>query len=226
MTHLDIEPLRDLNDLKYGIHKRWIYRDSLSQETLGNYLQKICFSICDLNKTFSQKTFDYKDMVFIICLVDWIRESVNCISSLFKEGILNDFHFSSQETLNKAKKYFVAIRSFVVAHPLETTRHTYFSLDGTYICVDFFQNDVPMVSKNEPDERFRFIDYDGLHQGYVKTDFYLKVYSSKYYQNKFYLLIGFNLEDIVRYARLCIQKIYELDKYLFKLKIKDFKEVV
>lgn len=226
MTHLDIEPLRDLNDLKQGLHKRWIYKDCPSQEIALDYLQKINFSIQDLNQTLSQKQFDYKDIVFIICLVDWIRESVNCILPLFKDGVSDNFSFSSQETLTKAKNYFCAIRSFIVAHPLETTRHKDFSLDGTYICVDLFQNDTSFVLlTTEHSEQYRYLDYAGMHGGYVKTDFYLKAYSSKYYQNQFFLLIGFGLEDIVRYARLCIQKIYELDKYLFKLKMKDFKEV-
>lgn len=226
MTFLDIEPLRNLNDLKHGIHKQWIYKDFPSQEIAGDYLQKICFSICDLNKVLSKKSFDYKDIVFIICLVDWIRESVNCIWTLFKKGILDDFSFFSQEALAKAKDYFVAIRSFVVAHPLETNRHDKFSLDGTYICLDLFQDDNPMIeATNDHDEKFRFLDYDGMHEGYAKNDFYLKAYSSKYYQNQFFLLIGFYLEDIVRYARLCVQKIYELDKFLSKLKMKNFKEV-
>lgn len=226
MTRLDIEPLRDLNDLKHGIHKRWIYKDCLSQETLGDYLQKINFSIQDLNRTFSQKTFDYKDIVFIICLVDWIRESVNCILPLFKKGVLDDFSFSCQDTIAKVKKYFDAIRSFVVAHPLETNRHEGFSLNGTYICLDLFQGDDSMVAlTSNHSEQYRYLDYEGMHEGFAKTDFYLKAYSSKYYQNRFFLLIGFCLEDIVRYARLCIQKTYELDKYLFKLKMKDFKEV-
>lgn len=226
MTCLDVEPLKDLNDLRHGFNKRWIYEDYPSQEIAFDYLQKINFSIQDLNQALSQKSFDYKDIVFIICLVDWIRESVRCILPLFKKGVLDEFHFSSQDTIAKVKKYFDAMRSFIVAHPLETDRHEVFSLDGTYICLDLFQGDDSMVAlTSSHSEQYRYLDYEGMHGGFVKADFYLKAYSSKYYQNRFFLLIGFSLEDIVRYARLCIQKIYELDKYLFKLKMKDFKEV-
>ena len=32
--------------------------------------------------------------------------------------------------------YIKALRSFVVAHPLSTSRHSKYGLDGNYICVD------------------------------------------------------------------------------------------
>lgn len=226
MTCLNIEFLKNLNDLGKGIHKHWIYKDFASRQIAGDYLQKMNFSIADLNKTFSKDSFDYKDIVFIICLVDWIGISISKIKGLFKNKIIDHFLFFNQNEFFVSKDYFKAIRSFVVAHPLETNRHNKYSFDGTYICLDLFQNDDPAVKMATGKANdVLYLDYYGLHKGVKECDFYLKTYSSKYYQNQYFLLIGFWLEDIVKYARLCIQEIYELDTFLSKLKMKDFKEV-
>lgn len=231
MSKIIIEPLQNLNSLKRGelkgIYKQWIYLDNCHYQVSCDYLEKVKFSIEDLNSTFEKDDFSYKDIVFVICLVDWIRESVNCIKKAFKMDILEEFAFSSNEIISDAKDYFVAMRSFIVAHPLETNRHNKFSLDGNYICVDLVPNDsmiIKLTSGHE--EAFRYMDYKGMHNGETNSDFYLKTYASDFYSNKFFVHIGFRLEDIVKYARLCIQEIYEMDRYLSTLKLKDFQEGV
>lgn len=231
MSKIIIEPLQNLNSLKRGehkgIYKGWIYKDEPNHQIACDYLEKVNFSIQDLNVVLKKNTFTYQDVIFIICLVDWIKGSVNCIKKAIKECVLNGFVFSSNKEILVAKDYFIAMRSFVVAHPLETNRHSKFSLDGNYICIDLEQNDNPIVKLiSGHEEGFRYLDYSGMHNGNKKCDFYLKAYAHDFYMNKFSVHIGFKLEDIVRCARLGIQEIYEMDRYLSTLKLKDFQKGV
>ena len=132
-----MEELRNLNDLNRGIHKQsiWYNKDNFYRSSV--YLQKINYNIQDLNKeikNLSETTM--KEVVYVIVLVDWICEAVDSVHKMLRKEVIKFLNINDDAGLEQAKQYFKAIRSFVVAHPLNTDRHKAFGMDGDLICVD------------------------------------------------------------------------------------------
>ena len=127
------------------------------------------------------------------------------------------FSYEREAELEKAKKYFKAIRSFVVAHPLTTNRHHDYGFDGDLICVDIGKPSI-VVSTFTNDSDWYHIDFDGLKENAKNEnhDFVLHVYSQKKNGMKFENYIGANFSDLFEVARTCMKKIYALDRYLSK----------
>lgn len=221
-----ITPLKNLNQIcmskKLGIYKQWIYKKN-SFLPMCDYMQKINYSIQDLNSIIDTiAKFENKNVVFIIVLIDWIKEAFNKIYRSIKDELLVEFIYDKENILLKAKEYFEAIRSFVVAHPLSTTRHLKFGFDGNYICVDIRDyNHIEIIDNMNNNYS---IDYDGLHTITNKAyfDFYLLCYSEKKDNMKYFIKIGCNYSDLYQTAYLYIDKLYKLNSYLTKLRKKDF----
>lgn len=222
----DILDLKNLNlmctNKKSGIFKQWIYsKDNFIR--ICDYMQKINYSIQDLNNEIPELAiFDRKNVVFIICLVDWIKEAVQCIFSAIHKPVIDCFAFTKQDELEKARKYFEAIRSFVVAHPLNTSRHKGMGFDGDFICIDIrnYENILLAYRKD-----FNYtLNFDGITNTQMgKADFYLFCYSQKLDTSKYFRTIGCNYSDIYNVARLYIDYLYELNCYLGKQLRKNFK---
>ena len=110
-----------------------------------------------------------------------------------------------------------ALRSFVVAHPLTTTDHSTYGMDGKLICVDI-RLSTPHLSLLD-DKYFSYLDYDGYHKGkQLDADFYLYGYSKEIENMTYSVYIGCSMSDIYHVAELYIDKLYTLDKYLSKQK--------
>lgn len=224
-----IESIRNLNDIfdnsRRGLHKRWLLADKADFDKLCDFMQKIGFSIQDLNAEIPLLDDPkMKDIVYVIILVVWIQEAFEKIKKLYRKDVMNGLTYSRENELQNAKKYINAIRSFAVAHPLSTDRHQQFGFDGNYICVDIrnFKHDVtaPFVES----DRICQLSFNGLRTNGTKgCDFYFYVYSNKDDGMKFFHYIGCNFDDIFQVARLYIDKLYALDKYLRKLKKKDYR---
>ena len=184
-----MEPLKNLNELHNGLYKRWVWRDIESYWCGIDCVQKINFSIQDLNhEVTSLSERPMKEIVFVISLVDWICDALASILKLLRPDIAASFQYKNEESSKKAEGYFKAIRSFVVAHPLNTTRHKEYGLDGDMICIDIRSKEYTLVSLL-PNDRNRFhLGFDGLQQ-YAKDipyDFILMFYSKKMDQMKYY----------------------------------------
>ena len=224
-----IEPIRNLNEIgnkaHKGLHKRWLLQNSSDFSRMCDYMQKINFSIQDINSEIQLlEDPDMKDIVYVIILVVWIQEAFEKIEKVFRKDVMSGFSYSHESQLQQAKKFITAIRSFAVAHPLSTDRHAQYGFDGNYICIDIrdFKQDItaPFVKQNEIFQ----IDCSGLHaNGNMNCDFYFYVYSEKDDKMRFFKYIGCNFEDIYQVARLYIDKLYALDSYLRKLKMNDFR---
>lgn len=211
-------------DAKTGIHKHWAYDSEATYQIVCDYLQKIRFSVEDIDNALNSLKFDNQTITFLVTAVDWIVESTRWISEAINKDVKSNFCFTKLDEYKKVYDYFKAIRSFLVAHPLNTENHKKFSLDGTYICMDVRnKNDSVIILLENHEECFRYIDYDGMHLGKSKrSDFYLSCYSQEFHENRFTIYIGICLEDILKTAKLAIEKVYELDSYLSKLKKKEF----
>lgn len=220
---MDLAKLDDLNELNKGVHKIWVYKDSDTFHLAHDYLQKINYSIQDINSISSDIKADNESITFIVCCVAWIEEACAFFNSSFRKDVIQDFKFSNEEGLARAKKYFKAVRSFILAHPLGTDRHEKFEFDGKYICIDVMPTDCPTILLlSDHQGFFKSLGYEGMKNGCKECDFFLKTYSREFHNSKYSVYIGIHLEDILRYARLCLAKLHELDKYLSKLKKKDF----
>lgn len=215
-----MEELRNLNDLNRGVHKQWIWGSKDNFYRSCDYLQKINYSIQDLNteiKNLTEPTM--KEVIFIIVLIDWICEAVNSIQELLRQDIYTGFIYKDDETVKKAKKYFKAIRSFVVAHPLNTTRHKDYGLNGDLICVDIRRKTPAITSAFSCDSDWFHLGFGGMEE-YTKdkpSDFVLYVYSQEKDRMQFFKYVGANFSDLYCVAKLQIDKLYALDKYLGKL---------
>ena len=221
-----INKIRNLNDLRRGdvcgLYKRWIYKTPNTYHKVCDYLQKINYSIQDLNGEIEcLSKISAKEIIYIISLVDWIIESFNAIKRGLKEVIVKDFVYLKSAEMDNATAYLKALRSFVVAHPLSTNRHKEFGFDGNFICIDITSSIGPLyVLLNNHLEYFYHLDYEGLKEKtFDETDdFYLRSYSEKDDGMRFSREIGSKIGYVYRVAELYVDAIYELDKYLAKQK--------
>jgi len=215
--------LKNLNALKGGLTKQWIWGDKANYFKSCDILQKVNYCIQDLNREIdSLSEFHMKEIIYIIVLVDWIREAVDALSKVLISGLNKDFVFAKEEELTKATEYFKAIRSFVVAHPLMTNRHAKYGFDGDKICIDI-SCQTSQAAKFNSDHWYK-IDFDGLKKTNPDafSDFVLYMYSRKIDGMEFFQYIKANICDLIRVAELNIEKLYAMDKYLNKLRKKEW----
>lgn len=222
----NIEPLRNLNDIKRygtrGIYKQWIYKNN-DYHKVCDFMQKISFCVQDLNNELKiVDKLESKDVVYIISLVDWLKGAYELIEKSIRENILGNFRFRKDKEFKQVKEFFTATRSFIVAHPSSTNRHGKFGFDGNFICTDIVVKIKPFL-KLLPEKTYYTLSINGIERKKTKCDFYLHSYSEKADKMRFMKFIGCNLNDIYLVARLYIEKLYELDKYLVKnIKRKDY----
>lgn len=220
-----MEPIRDLNDLRNGLYKRWVWRDMESHWRGMDCVQKINYSIQDLNHELdSLSDRPMKEVVFVISLVDWIRDAYNSICKLLRPDALNSFKYQNEAYAKKTKAYLTAMRSFVVAHPLSTSRHEKYGFDGDMICVDIKSSKDRLALALPNRKNWLYIGIEGV-QEYGKDiphDFLLMFYSKKMDKMRFFKYMGASYSDLYEVARVYIDKLYALDKYLGKQKKADY----
>lgn len=216
--------LRNLNGLTKGIEKRWIWKNKESYDRSCNYLQKMQFTIDDLNLEINNLANpSMKEVIYTIVLVDWLYEAVDSLRELLKEEIMNDFIYNNDEVYKKANRYLKALRSFVVAHPLNTDRHKTFGFDGDKICVDVRNAEHSISYKFGFIKNKHYLNFDGLTDVLPeKIDCLLYIYSKEKDNMKFFDFIAINFCDLYKVAELQIDMLYCIDKYLNKLRKKDF----
>lgn len=217
-----ISELNNLNEIrrleKRGIYKRCLLKSKEDYSKMCDYMQKINYCIQDLNSELPNiAELSNKSIIYIITLVTWISEAMYGIRQLYRNDILEGFSYEKEDELKKGYEYIRALRSFVVAHPLTTTDHSAYGMDGSLICVDI-RFSLP-TSPFLDEKYFSYLDYEGYHKGKkLDFDFYLYGYSKEIVNMEFSVYIGCSMSDIYHVAELYIDKLYALDKYLAKQK--------
>lgn len=193
--------------------------DNTRKEFLYDIVQKIVYTVRDLNNEYIYtKESTMKDIIYRISLVRWISRSMYLLRTSIKKEIIKGFRFDEEDELRKAKDYLDALRSFAVAHPLDTSDHAKFSLDGSKICVDIRTREMVEsvfgVGKIEA-KRFSF---DGIKAStdVQSGDYYLYIYSSEddFNMGEF---IACYLDDLYETAQLYINKLCALEQFLIGL---------
>lgn len=209
-----LDKIENLNNLKAGIKNQKFYSTEDNFQLANDYLQKINYSIQDINRELEKELFDRKTIVYIIVLTDWIKSSYENIIKILENKFIGDFNKQMNNLFKFSKKYFESLRSFVVAHPLNTDRHKDYNLDGNFCCIDIRNIDEMVYLSNNKEECFN-IDFDGMHTGLnTNHNYFLLTYSKDYNHNKYYNYISFDINDVLNVARFYVNKIYELDDYL------------
>lgn len=215
--------LGDLNGIGRGVDKRWIYKDDLACELAHDYLQKINYSIQDINNLLCENGQIEKrtDVIATIVMTDWIVESVRGYKSCLLPNLLDNFCFSRQEDLQKSHSFIKGIRSFIVAHPLDTNRHEKFGFDGDAICVDLRSGKPVSLRHGGIDAKRIGIngieEYDAERDG----DLYLFTYSKRT-NAKFFRFLVIDFMEVIQIGEIYIEQLYEIDRYLRKLRKKDY----
>ena len=222
-----MEKLRNLNQIckekSKGILKKWIYKNKNDFDYINDFLEKMKYSIDNINyeiPKFNKKEVQDMDIIYLIVLVDWIKSSYNEIEKLIKNEIITKFKYENEKKLKTVKKYFTAIRSFIVAHPLTTNKHPEYGLDGNFICSDIRISKGIFDLDFIPQHRFSINELKRISK--VNADFYLKVYSKDFTNMRMFQWVGCNYDDILQVAFLYIDKLYALDNFLIQQKRKDY----
>lgn len=205
-----------------GMLKNWILRDNKS-DLIGDVLQKINFSISDLNQEIKNYHPSPRSIIYQIVLSSWILEGSELLSSLFKPEVIEGFKYTETD-FEKSKKYIKALRSFIVAHPLTTNRHKDFSLDGDFVCTDIYANFEHALLFVSEDRAFA-LDLEGMKKcnpANCNFDYCLKVYSKKKDNYNFYEIIGCSFKDLYFSINKIVSYIEAIDRYLKNVKKKDY----
>lgn len=225
MEPSEIQPLRNLNKISTiakqhcGIAPNRIYKEDTNVIFLSDCLQKINFSIQDLNnelKVINNGKYELKDVIYIILLVTWIEEGFTCIRKSLKQCLLVEA--PNKNELEKARKFIKAARSFIVAHPLTTNQHPDFGLDGNYICVDVSSVHTALHSLLSQTCHYHHLSFAGLDETDREAtgDFVLRVYSQKKDGMQASQHICCAFADFYKVAELYIDRLYQLDAFIRK----------
>ena len=229
---LPLKELRTTDNLgegsRRGLQKQWPLKNEIEDSLHWDYIQKVNYSVQDFNDCIARKSeLTRMDVVYAITLVDWIDDAVERICSCYKETAVRAFKYEREEELSNLRNYFRGVRSFVNAHPLGTDRHEALGLDGTYVCIDIRREISAMYAHADKQCKPKNILFRltpkglesvaDLHESDVILYTYLKHDSAKLFR-----YIGLNLDDVRNFAALCIDKLYEFDRYLGNLRQQDY----
>lgn len=222
---IEVIPLKNLNNLNGGTKKRWIWQKGEAFYKSCDYLQKINYCIQDLNNGIDDlKNPTMKEIVYTIVLIDWICEAVDALPNLLIDGLISNFIFKKQVEIDRANKYFKAIRSFAVAHPLSTDRHQDYGFDGNRICVDIKSKTPTLTQLFTHSEDWYHLGFNGLVPNAIDipADYVLFIYSKRKDNMQSFEFVGADYSDLYHVAELQIDMLYSLDNYLGKLRKKDW----
>ena len=216
----NIAELRNLNGLNHGIHKHWIWGNEDNFYLSCDYFQKVNYCVQDLNaEIHNLQVPSMKEVIYVIALVDWICEAVDSLHTILKNEVVDYLNLEDDADCKQATKYFKAIRSFVVAHPLNTTRHKAYGMDGDLICVDVRNHTSKLTETCSSSNDWFLLTLNGLKENArdIQSDFILYVYSQRLDKMRYFKYIRANFSDLYYVAELQINRLYALDSRLKNL---------
>ena len=222
-----IEPLTTTASLsdEGGIWKKWPWKDDDHYGLMCDLVLKANYSIQDFNATIEDGfSDDPKDVVYLIVLATWIKDAYWQIKSrCLREDVASSYVFSKEEALEKSRAYIDAVRSAVVAHPLDTSRHGEYGFgDNGRICVDIR---VKSIMDSFPGAVIRRITLDGEVEAerVEDDDIALMTCLSSPTKGKLHFeRYCLDMTDVRDAAEMYVGALIELDRHLSRLRMKDF----
>lgn len=189
----------NIDRIGQGFHKKWIWETNADYNLSCNYLQKINYSIQDFNREITgcaKPTM--KELVYLISLVDWIIDSIYQLRMLVGYNVLSDFSYKNENEVLIARNYLKALRSFIVAHPLNTSDHPQYGFDGKKICIDIRNGTALSLRPFTQEDRWYHLTLEGLiDKGKdMEFDIIIMMYGLEKDEYEFYQYIGLNLKDL------------------------------
>lgn len=204
-----------------GVDKIWVYNSKTEYELSNDYIQKLNYNLKDFYDLKDNHN-GRKDIYYLVQLTQWIIEIPHAYISLLRPELLEEFKFSKVDLLGQAVKYMQALRSILLAHPLETDRHPKYGFDGDFISVDmgFPKSSLFMIAaENFLRPKCSKLSLDGMQRNEMIDDCdYSIVGYRKSEGARFYQYIGCNISDLVVVVDLVKDYMNELDVYLSKQK--------
>ena len=158
-----------------GFDKHWIWKDEKGNSMYSlscDYLQKIMYCIAYLNDEIRNLAeLSMKDVVYIIVLIDWLSDAVYRIKKLLPQKVNKKIAIEDDADTVKSGKYFDAVRSFIVAHPLNTDRHEAYGLVGDLICADVRSQLTGFERAFGNSLEWLYLGVDGLKKKYKRNAF-------------------------------------------------------
>lgn len=224
-----IEPLKTTDGLgegKGGIWKKWPWKDPDHYELMSDLILKANYSIHDFNSTIKDGfSPNIKDTVFLVALATWIKDAYWQINyACLKEVIRAKFEFSRQNEFTEARNYLEAVRSIVIAHPLNSTRHEEYGFgpEGR-ICIDVRRKS---LLDSYPGRAIYRITPKGFEETDSVEDNEIALMTCRSTQAEIGKLhfekCCLDMCDIRNSAQVYIDALYELDRHLGRLRKKDF----
>lgn len=224
-----IEPLKTTDGLgegKGGIWKKWPWKDPDHYELMSDLILKANYSIQDFNSTIKDGfSPNIKDTVFLVALATWIKDAYWQINyACLKEVIRAKFEFSRQNEFTEARNYLEAVRSIVIAHPLNSTRHEEYGFgpEGR-ICIDVRRKS---LLDSYPGRAIYRITPKGFEETDSVEDNEIALMTCRSTQAEIGKLhfekCCLDMCDIRNSVQVYIDALYELDRHLGRLRKKDF----
>lgn len=224
-----IEPLKTTDGLgegKGGIWKKWPWKDPDHYELMSDLILKANYSIQDFNSTIKDGfSPNIKDTVFLVALATWIKDAYWQINyACLKEVIRAKFEFSRQNEFTEARNYLEAVRSIVIAHPLNSTRHEEYGFgpEGR-IFIDVRRKS---LLDSYPGRAIYRITPKGFEETDSVEDNEIALMTCRSTQAEIGKLhfekCCLDMCDIRNSAQVYIDALYELDRHLGRLRKKDF----
>lgn len=210
-----ISNIKSLDQLNRGFDKHWIYKNDFNFNLAHGFLQKINYSIQDINEIISEG-FPLKQrskVIYFIMLITWIDEAILQLQNCCQKEILKNFEYSKVEEMELNTKYLKAVRSLLFAHPLTTNRHKYFGLDGNLICIDIGTKN--SIFSSELRGPFIELRPDGKTETEKINDTSIVIYSySKEEGTEYFKFILLYPQDLINVASIYIDRLYKMNIYL------------
>lgn len=222
---MDIK-IKDLNGLRrfshVGLYKQGHCVSFQKYQLACDYLEKINYSLQDIT-TELQKTPSRSSLICIVAYACWIQESITELKKCYRNYVFENLSFD-ETVIEEDDSFLKAIRSFVLTHPLTTTRHKDYGFDGTLYCVDIRVNG---SNTTFPFVRFYhdkyYIDTKGKSKyNNQEIDYWLYVYNNNDNSNFGYIneqYIGISIDTICKVVNDYIDYLYALDRHMSKINI-------
>lgn len=212
--------IKDLDATKFerGLCKKGHAISKVKYNLVRDYLEKINYAIIDMRHELNESCSN-SVLICLIAYVCWIQESVNGLKLCYKPYVFKDFVFDNV-LIDKNTSFLKAIRSFVLAHPFTTNRHSFYGFDGTLRCVDIQPNGPYLfLPFDDNDDRY-YIDVNGCTTyNNQDVDYWLYIYNDKKYENQYHQYIGISVDTICDVANCYIDYLHALNKHMRKLTI-------